>query len=564
MKKKWWMEAVGYQIYPRSFYDSNGDGIGDINGVIRKLDYLKDLGINMIWLCPFYKSPMDDNGYDVSDYFDIAKEYGTLEDVKNLIREAHDRDIKVVADLVLNHTSDEHPWFIESRKSKDNPYRDYYIWKPGKIDENGLEVEPTNWASFFGGSAWRKNELTNEYYMKIFSNKMPDLNWKNENLREEIYKMTTWWIDTGIDGFRVDAVSHIARDNSFSDSKKENDEKYVGDWNKFSNLPKVHDHLKELNEKVLSKYDVMTVGEVGGDATVEDALKYAGFDSDEFNMVFNFSHNWCNNGHDAKNYDEIETDLIKLKKALSKWQEGLYSKAWNPLYWLNHDHPRVASMYGNIKEYHNKSCKMLCNSLYFMWGTPFIYNGEEIGMTNYPFTKIEEFNDVAIHNQYNILKAEGKNTEEFLTSIALRSRDNARTPMQWNKGENAGFTSGKPWMKVNPNKTKINVEDQLKDDDSILSHYKKVIELRKNREYKDVIVYGDYKLLDKDNETVYSYLRSYNDKKILVISNFFDVETTLNIDNLYPKKIIISNYSDSSSDLSELTLRPFESIIFEV
>lgn len=564
-ERKWWKEGVGYQIYPKSFCDSNGDGIGDLKGMISKLDYLAYLGINIIWLCPVYQSPMDDNGYDVSDYYQIAQEFGTIEEFKELLEEAKKRDIKIVMDLVLNHTSDEHPWFVEARKSVDSPYRDYYIWQKGKVDEWGNETEPTNWASFFTPSCWEKDEVTNEYYMHIFSRKMPDLNWSNDKMRESLYEMVTWWLDLGIDGFRVDAVAHLDRDFTFSDSTIYSHGKYKEDWSKFSNLPRVHTYLKELNEKVLSKYDIFTVGEVGGGAGVEDALKYAATQSQELDMVFTFDHCWLNKGFDS--LDEKwsnRTNLIELKQVFKKWQSGLYEKAWNPLYWLNHDHPRVMSQYGEPVHYHKESGKMLATTLLMMWGTPFIYNGEEIGMINANYDQLEDYRDVSTLEKIQRLKEENYPDELIKRYINVTSRDNARTPMQWNDEENAGFTTGTPWIKVNQNYQYINVKNQVEDPDSILQHYRQLIELRRFSSYKDVIVYGDYTLLNEHHPNVYAYLRTYENKKLLVVSNFFEQPAIICLTKWTAKKILLSNYKDSSTQLGCLSLRPYESIVFEI
>lgn len=564
-ERKWWKEGVGYQIYPKSFCDSNGDGIGDLKGIISKLDYLAYLGINIIWLCPVYQSPMDDNGYDVSDYYQIAQEFGTIEEFKELLEEAKKRDIKIVMDLVLNHTSDEHPWFVEARKSVDSPYRDYYIWQKGKVDEWGNEIEPTNWASFFTPSCWEKDEVTNEYYMHIFSRKMPDLNWSNDKMRESLYEMVTWWLDLGIDGFRVDAVAHLDRDFTFSDSTIYSHGKYKEDWSKFSNLPRVHTYLKELNEKVLSKYDIFTVGEVGGGAGVEDALKYAATQSQELDMVFTFDHCWLNKGFDSLDEEwSNRTNLIELKQVFKKWQSGLYEKAWNPLYWLNHDHPRVMSQYGEPVHYHKESGKMLATTLLMMWGTPFIYNGEEIGMINANYDQLEDYRDVSTLEKIQRLKEENYPDELIKRYINVTSRDNARTPMQWNDEENAGFTTGTPWIKVNQNYQYINVKNQVEDPDSILQHYRQLIELRRFSSYKDVIVYGDYTLLNEHHPNVYAYLRTYENKKLLVVSNFFEQPAIICLTKWTAKKILLSNYKDSSTQLGCLSLRPYESIVFEI
>ena len=562
MEKKWWMEAVGYQIYVKSFYDSNNDGIGDIRGIIEKLDYLDHLGVNLLWLCPFYKSPMDDNGYDVSDYFDVAPEYGTLNDVKELIEKAHKKGIKIIADLVLNHTSDEHPWFIESRSSLDNPKRDYYIWRKPKL-KNGKEVEPTNWASFFGGSCWQKDETTGEYYMKIFSKKMPDLNWANPNVRDDMKRMTLWWLDLGIDGFRIDAVAHIGRGN-FVDSRMKSNDYYKPDWRKFSNLPILHNYLKEMNHDVFRTKDIVVVGEVGGGAKVSEAIRYAGFKSEEMNMVFNFDHNWCNNLWDISNLDDLEINLLELKKHFKNWQYGLYNKSWTPIYWLNHDHPRVMSAYGNVKEL-KLSGKMLANALYFMWGTPFIYNGEEIGMTNYPFKELEEYRDVSVYNNYRINGTEGNMDKDlFIAKTAMSSRDNARTPMQWSSEENGGFTKSHPWMNVNPNYKFINVASQLNDEDSLFNYYRKVINLRRNSEYKDVIVYGKYELLFEDDPKLYVYSRTLGDKMILVIANFYNCEASIDLSDYILLNSITSNYSDLLNNDGVISIRPYESFVLDV
>lgn len=565
--KKWWKEAIGYQIYPRSFLDTNNDGIGDIRGIISKLDYLKDLGITMIWLCPVYKSPMDDNGYDVSDFYDIAEDYGTLDDILELIDELHKRDMRLIMDLVLNHTSDEHNWFLEARKSKDNPYRDFYIWADGKINEKGEMVEPNNLASFFSGSCWKYDEVAKQYYMKIFSDKMPDLNWSNPKLREKMFEMAKWWLDKGVDGFRVDAVAHLSRDMSFVDSDMEHFEKYKPDWKFFSNRPELHDYLKEFNEKVFSKYDCMTVGEAGGGATPRQALDYSGYDSHELNMTFTFDHCWENGafGADTKKDEEIKTNVISLKDVITKWQLGLYGKGWNPIYWLNHDHPRVASQYGDIN-YHKESCKMLCNTLYMLWGTPFVYNGEEIGMTNVDYTSLDQFKDVSAQNYAKFTLEDGRLTlDQILVHLRRSSRINSRTPMQWNDKEYAGFSTVKPWVDNVGNYKVINVESQLEDSDSILNHYKKILHLRKEGEYKDLIIYGNYELLDRENDKIFSYKRELNNQKILVISNFFKEEGVVNFEQFKVKKVIDNNYHNYDLNcLVNLTLRPFESYILEI
>ncbi len=561
MQKKWWMESVGYQIYPKTFYDSNHDGFGDILGIYEKLEYLNDLGVNLIWICPFYDSPMDDNGYDVRDFFKVHESFGKLEDVKKLLDRAHELGIKVIMDFVLNHTSDEHSWFIESRKSKDNPYRDYYIWHDGKVI-NDKKVEPTNWGSFFGGSCWNYDELTDSYYMKIFSNKMPDLNWKNPKVQQEIVDVGKWWLDFGMDGFRIDAVSHLDRD-AFVDIKNAKD-KYPLDWHKFSNLPKVHDYLKMLNKSLFTTNDALTIGEVGGQATIKEAIKYAGFNSNELSMVFNFDHNWCNNLFDITNPKKLKTNVVDLKKTFNKWQHAFKDNGWVPLNWLNHDQPRLMSQYGDYK-FPLQSGKMLATALYLMRGTPFIYQGEEIGMTNYPFEDVNDFDDISSRATYTYeLEKTPDDPVRALKVASLRSRDNARTAMQWNKEEFAGFSDENPKVLVNRNYKKINVETQLNDQKSLLNHYKKIIHLRRFSEFKDLIVYGSYEQIDIENEYIYVYKRIYEHQTLLVINSFSRKKQVYQLKHYDIKNIVISNYDKQKIKNRELTLRPFESIVFEV
>lgn len=553
MSNKWWMEGVGYQIYLKTFYDSDNDGIGDIQGVIQKLDYIKDLGIDFIWLSPFNTSPMDDNGYDISDFYDVNKLFGSLNDLKQLIETAHKLDIKIVMDLVLNHTSDEHPWFIESRRNKTNKYRDYYIWHKGT--SGGF---PNNWGSFFGGSAWKLDNTTNEYYMKIFSDKMPDLNWENENMRNELYSMINWWIDFGMDGFRVDAISHIDRDRSFENSKLANGKTVVLDTSKFSNLPKVHIYLKDMSKNVFKKRGVMTVGEVGGEPTSHDVLSYAGYESQELDIVFTFDHMWCFDS------DSHNTNLLGMKKVFKRYQNGLFDKGWNTLYWENHDQIRHLSKYGDTEKYHKESAKMLCLALYFMWGTPFVYNGQEIGMYNYPFEKIENFNDVSIHTRYELLKKQGADLDEFIAQQAFETRDNARTAMQWDNTKYAGFTKRKNDMLINPNYTKINVLQQQKDKNSILNFHKKVFKIRKSELYKNILIYGKFKMLFEEHENVLSYVRTYKNKSIIVVANFFEKQAVIELSDIDTDKLIISNYTNICKHSEGLILRPYEAMAFEL
>jgi oligo-1,6-glucosidase len=559
MIKKWWMESIGYQIYPKSFFDSNHDGIGDLFGIYEKLDYLNELGVNLLWICPFYDSPMDDNGYDVRDFKKVNPIFGTLHHLKAIINKAHSLNMKVIFDFVLNHTSDEHPWFIESRKSKDNPYRDYYIWHEGKEVDQQI-VEPTNWGSFFGGSCWQKDELTNSYYMKIFSSKMPDLNWRNEKVHTEMIDIAKWYLELGADGFRIDAVSHLDR-APFIDSNLSS-ERYILDWNKFSNLEQVHVYLKKLNEMVFKPYDALTIGEVGGSASIEAALKYASFDRDELSMVFNFDHNWCNNLFEIDDLNHLKTNLPCLKKAFLKWQTAFHGKGWLPLNWLNHDQPRLMSQYGSLKHF-KVSAKMLATALYMMRGTPFIYQGEEIGMTNYPFDSIDQFNDIATKQHFYDLtkKYPTESREVLIKRVAKTSRDHPRTPMQWDDTPHAGFSKVQPYLSVNPNYLDINVKKAMNEQDSIWHHYQKLIQLRKNSMYKSIIVYGNYEMIDQENEFVYSYLRNYEQKTMLVINSFHDQTIAYELKRHIQKRIL-SNYDDTLIDQHIIQLRPYESIIF--
>ncbi|HKM30187.1 MAG TPA: alpha-glucosidase [Bacilli bacterium] len=556
---KWWKKAFGYQIYIRSFKDSNNDGIGDIRGIIEKLDYLSFLGINLLWICPFYKSPMDDNGYDVSDFCDVSAEYGNMNDIKELIAKAHQKNIKIIIDLILNQTSDEHYWFKESRKSLDNPYRNYYIWESPRYVA-GKRIEPTNWASFFGGSCWEYDELTNQYYMKIFSKKMPDLNWKNPEVRAEIAKVAKYWLDLGINGFRLDAVAHLGK-AEFIDSQYQTEEKYKPEWEKYSNLPVVHEYLNELNINVFSKYDIVTVGEIGGRALIDDALLYVRPSQEELDMVFNFDHNWCNNGWNRKKSEKLKINVKQMKETFNKWQTGLQGKGWNALYWLNHDHPRLASHYGD-SDYLPESLKMLAICMYFMWGTPFIYNGEEIGMTNPKFKSIADFKDVSLHNQYRINVLEGKqDSSEFIDSAAYNTRDNARTIMQWSKEKNAGFSLTKPWNMVNDNYQDINVQNEIENKDSILNFYRKIIDIRLNSEYNNLIIYGKYQQLWLDHPQLYGYLRDDKTKRILVLCNLTSERFIIDEIAYKVKKVIISNYERKEVPQE---FAPYEAIVVEV
>lgn len=509
MTKQWWKESVVYQIYPRSFMDSNGDGIGDIQGIISKLDYLNKLGIDVVWLSPVYESPNDDNGYDISNYKKVLDEFGTMADWEKMLQEIHKRDMKLVMDLVVNHSSDEHGWFVESRKSKDNPYRDYYIWREGK--DGG---EPNNWESVFSGSAWEYDEATDEYFLHIFSKKQPDLNWENPTLRAEIYDMMKFWLDKGIDGFRMDVINFISKVPGLPDALNPDGSRYASGHEYFMNGPRIHEFLNEMIQKILSRYDVMTVGEMPG-VTPEEAVLYTGEDRDEVNMVFQFEHMDVDSGPGGK-WDVIPFDLVKLKMILTKWQTELHGKGWNSLYWNNHDQPRIVSRLGDDGEYRVKSAKMLSTLLHLMQGTPYIYQGEELGMTNVRFSSIDEYRDIETLNMYREKIAQGMNPDEIMKSIYIKGRDNARTPMQWNSRSQGGFTEGEPWISINPNYTEINAESALNDSGSIFFHYQKLIALRKQH---DIIPYGSFELHYADHPYVYAYTRTYENEKILVLCN---------------------------------------------
>lgn len=539
MERQWWHSSVVYQIYPRSFKDSNGDGIGDINGIREKLDYLKELGIDVIWLSPVYKSPNDDNGYDISDYCDIMDEFGTMEDMDNLLKEANERGIKILMDLVVNHTSDEHKWFIEAKKSKDNEYRDYYIWRDS-VDGN----EPNDLGSCFSGSAWQYDETTGQYYLHLFSKKQPDLNWENEKVRNEVYKMMNFWVDKGIGGFRMDVIDLIG---------KVPDEMITG------NGPKLHEYLQEMNKAALEGKDLLTVGETWG-ATPDVAKLYSNPGRKELSMVFQFEHIGLDQIEGKEKWDVKSLELLDLKKVLSKWQTELEGQGWNSLFWNNHDLPRIVSRWGNDKEYRIESAKMLATLLHGMKGTPYIYQGEELGMTNVRFDDINDYNDIESLNMYKDRLSKGYSHNEIMESIYAKGRDNARTPMQWDDSENAGFTTGTPWLAVNKNYDKINAKQCLQDENSIFNHYKKLIYIRKNN---DTIIYGDYKLLCEDDENIFAYVRELNGDKILVVCNFYDKDVEFKFDGDFNySKVLLSNYNDSSKMIEKLKLRPYEAVMY--
>lgn len=555
MERKWWKESVVYQIYPRSFMDSNGDGIGDIKGITSKLDYLKELGIDVIWLSPVYQSPNDDNGYDISDYQAIMQEFGNMEDFDEMLAAAHERGINIMMDLVVNHTSDEHRWFVESRKSKDNPYRDYYIWRDAKDGR-----EPNNWGSCFGGSAWQYDETTDMYFLHLFSKKQPDLNWDNKVVRREVFDMMTWWLEKGVDGFRMDVISMISKVPGLPDGPKDKDALYGDFGPSVINGPHVHDYLKEMRKEVLSKFDTITVGETSG-VTVEEAVKYAADDESELNMVFQFEQNDLDGGEHGKwNLNKIY--LPDLKAVLNRWQTYLEGKAWNSLYWSNHDQPRIVSRLGNDTEaYRELSAKMLATCLHMMKGTPYIYQGEELGMTNVPFASMDEFRDIESINAYREYTENGIIApEDMMKYLNYKSRDNARTPMQWSDEENGGFTKGTPWIKINSNYTTINAKEQMEREDSVFHYYQQLISLRKK---EPVIVYGTFALLMPEDEDIFMYTRTYEQEKLLVICNFSQKERELEIPEEWERgTILLGNYKDAAVG-RKMCLRDYEAIVIK-
>ena len=548
-KHAWWKEAVIYQIYPRSFQDSNGDGIGDLNGVTMRLDYLKKLGIDVIWLSPVYKSPNDDNGYDISDYRDIMTEFGTMEDFDRMLAAAHARGIKIVMDLVVNHTSDEHKWFIESRKSKDNPYRDYYIWKDPRDGH-----EPTNWGSNFSGSAWKFDETTGQYYLHLFSEKQPDLNWENPKVRDAVYDMMTWWCDKGIDGFRMDVISMISKVQSYPDG--ELFDGVYGNANPYvCNGPRVHEFLQEMNRRVLSRYDIMTVGEAAG-VTVEEAKRYANNEGTELGMVFHFEHTDGSSNSESVigKWTVNPPRLTYVRGILNKWQTELEGKAWGSLYWDNHDQPRAVSRFGNdSKEWRELSAKMLATVLHMQKGTPYIYQGEEFGMTNMHFTSIDDCRDIEEINAYQQYVTDHKlvDAETMLRCFDTIARDNARTPVQWDASANAGFTTGTPWIKVNPNYTEINAEAALADPNSVFYYYQKLISLRHTT---PIIVYGTFRPLLPDSEVLYAYEREMDGKILTVAANWTDREQECTLFDDLEGEELISNYDSHRTGI----LQPYE------
>lgn len=555
MEKRWWKESVVYQIYPRSFCDSNGDGIGDLNGITGKLDYLKELGIDVIWLSPVYKSPNDDNGYDISDYQAIMDEFGTMEDFDRMLATAHEKGIKIMMDLVVNHTSDEHKWFIESRKSTDNPYIDYYIWRPAKEDGS----LPNNWGSCFSGPAWEYDKTTDMYFLHLFSKKQPDLNWDNPAVRQDVFDMMNWWLKKGVDGFRMDVISLISKEPGLPD--KETGINGYATFNVSANGPHVHEYLQEMRQKALNNADTITVGECSG-VTLEEAKKYARSDEKELNMVFQFEHMDVDSDEKAGKWTTRKMDLRNLKKILTRWQKGLQDIAWNSLYWENHDQPRSVSRFGNDSdEYREISAKMLATCIHMMQGTPYVYQGEELGMTNCPFNTLDNFRDLESINAFHELTEQGKMTEEdMMAAIGYKGRDNARTPMQWDDSAYAGFSTANPWIMVNPNYTKINAKDQVNREDSVFKYYQKLIKLRHESE---LIVYGTYDLILDDDKDIYAYIRTLGDKKLIVYCNFSENTREVELPEEFTNgKVLISNYIDAKVN-HKITLRPYEAIVIQ-
>lgn len=555
MEKRWWKESVVYQIYPRSFCDSNGDGIGDLNGITGKLDYLKELGIDVIWLSPVYKSPNDDNGYDISDYQAIMDEFGTMEDFDRMLATAHEKGIKIMMDLVVNHTSDEHKWFIESRKSTDNPYRDYYIWRPAKEDGS----LPNNWGSCFSGPAWEYDKTTDMYFLHLFSKKQPDLNWDNPAVRQDVFDMMNWWLKKGVDGFRMDVISLISKEPGLPD--KEPGINGYATFNVSANGPHVHEYLQEMRQKALNNADTITVGECSG-VTLEEAKKYARSDEKELNMVFQFEHMDVDSDEKAGKWTTRKMDLRNLKKILTRWQKGLQDIAWNSLYWENHDQPRSVSRFGNDSdEYREISAKMLATCIHMMQGTPYVYQGEELGMTNCPFNTLDNFRDLESINAFHELTEQGKMTEEdMMAAIGYKGRDNARTPMQWDDSAYAGFSTANPWIMVNPNYTKINAKDQINREDSVFKYYQKLIKLRHESE---LIVYGTYDLILDDDKDIYAYIRTLGDEKLIVYCNFSENTREVELPEEFTNgKVLISNYIDAKVN-HKITLRSYEAIVIQ-
>ena len=557
MERKWWQDAIIYQIYLRSFKDSNNDGIGDFKGLISKLDYLSDLGVNAVWVSPHYESPMDDNGYDISNFFKVSEDYGTLKDVKEFINVAHQKNMKVIFDLVLNHTSDEHEWFQAAKNPvhvDHHKYHDYYIWQKPKYDNEGNRQMPTQWRSWFGGPVWEYNPPTDEYYLHIFSKKMPDLNWRNLNMKRDLKDVARWWIDLGVDGFRVDASNHLEKNWDFPEA-------HPG-YEHFSSLPEHHLYLEEFGIEVFHPNNVMAMGEAGG-ATKEEALKYCGFESNEFDLLIHFGHCWadCDNSNHLTpgKWSKGKLDINHIKNSFNKWFRMLNGDGWNLIYWHNHDHPRVISHYGNDSVFHTESGKMLAYSLYMMPGTPIIYQGEEIGMTNVDYEVLTDFRDVEVYTEYDNFISFGATHEVAMQALRDRSRDNARSPYQWDSSKYAGFSNVVPWMNVNKNNNIINLKDQIGDSNSIYNTYKKLLKLRKEEKIND----GVLEFIDIENEDTFVYINETAEAKFLVISNFRSKKVMVNLSiELEGYKNIFYNYIERELS-KELKLLPYEALVYK-
>ncbi|ASK61285.1 alpha,alpha-phosphotrehalase [Virgibacillus phasianinus] len=548
MTEPWWKKSVVYQIYPKSFQDTTGNGVGDIQGIITRLDYLEKLGVDVIWLTPVYQSPQWDNGYDISDYFSIDERYGSMADFDQLLEETHRRGMRLIMDLVINHTSTANNWFVESAKSKDNEYRDFYIWKDA---ENGKE--PSNWLSKFGGSAWKYDEKTDQYYLHLFDQTQADLNWENRVVRKKLYDMMHFWADKGIDGFRLDVINLISKDQQFPDD-------HDGDGRKhYTDGPRIHEYLHEMNQAVFSKHDMMTVGEMSS-TTLDNCTLYTNPDRNELDMTFQFHHLKVDYPNGEK-WTAAPFDFQALKQILSKWQQGMYkANGWNALFWCNHDQPRAVSRFGNDEVYRVESAKMLATTLHFMQGTPYIYQGEEIGMTNPNFQSIKDYRDVESLNAYESLKEKGISVDGILAILNQKSRDNSRTPMQWSQQKHAGFTFGTPWISVAENYQEINAEQALQDEESIFYHYQNLIKLRKELE---VITYGDYQLLLENHPQVFVYTRIWKGQTLCVVNNFYEKDVTIELP-YNTGSVLLSNYNDSGTSLNSLRLRPYESIVYDI
>ncbi|NPC91826.1 alpha,alpha-phosphotrehalase [Bacillus sp. WMMC1349] len=555
MKQPWWKKATVYQIYPKSFKDTTGSGVGDIQGIIEKLDYIKELACDVIWLTPIYQSPQNDNGYDISDYYQIHEDYGTLADFERLLQEAHKRGLKVIMDLVVNHTSTEHRWFKEAVSGKNNPYRNFYIWKDGKRDGS----RPTNWESKFGGSAWRFDNKTGQYYLHLYDVTQADLNWENEKVRQNVYEMMHYWFDKGIDGFRLDVINVISKDQRFLDD-------HEGDGRRFyTDGPRVHEYLQEMNREVFSKYDSMTVGEMSS-TTIADCIQYTNPENKELDMVFNFHHLKTDYANGEK-WTVSKFDFLELKKILSDWQVKMYNGGgWNALFWCNHDQPRIVSRYGDDGKYRKKSAKMLATAIHMLQGTPFIYQGEEFGMINPKFHDISFYRDVESLNMYELMKEKGIPEKEIIEILKEKSRDNSRTPVQWNQEKNAGFTTGTPWIPVPDHYKNMNAEEALQDSDSIFYHYKKLNQLRKQY---DLITTGNYQLILEEHPQLYAYLRNGINEKLLVINNFYGRETEFHLpENVkyegYTAKVLIANDDEIPENFTNFKVRPYQSIVYHL